>query len=151
MTTTFVSRELVRDELVALFVAAANWKAVYGYMPAFTTISGRTPILTILSAGTRQEFANLFTNPASYRFEITNYVKSSSETDATVLSADAQDELDDLDRAIRQVIRNNVQLTNASNLRFDDNYSSIERGALGNVPYVRESYIIYADLPNGAS
>lgn len=151
MTTTFQSRELVRDEIVALFVANGSWQDVYGYMPGYTVISGNSPVLTVLSAGTSQRFAGVFTNPVTYRFEITNYIVSSSESDATVLSADASDQLDTLDRTIRQVIRDNVQLTNGDNVRFDENFSNVERGAIGNVPYVRESYTILVDLPNGAT
>lgn len=151
MTTTFTSRELVRDELVALFTANGAWQAVYGYMPGYTVISGRSPVLTILSMGTRQQFAALYTNPASYRFEITNYVVSSSESDSSVLTATASDELDTLDKTIRQIVRNNAgSLVNATNLRFGDDYSNVERGALGNKPYVRETYIVYVDLPSGA-
>lgn len=151
MTTTFKTRELVRDELVALFVANGSWQDVYGYKAANTEISGRSPVLTLVATGTRQRFENLDTNPASYRFEIINYVMSSSDSDASVTTSVAEDELDNLDKVIRQIIRNNAgSLTNASNLYFDDNYSNVERGAIGNTPYIRETYVIFADLPGGA-
>jgi hypothetical protein len=155
MTTTFTSRELVRDALVALFVANGSWSIggvdnVYGYSPGYTVISGRSPVLTILSGGTRQQFQAAFTNKASYRFEITNYVVSGSESDATVVSSTAQDEGDTLDKTIRQIIRDNASGATYDNLRFDDNFSNVERGAIGNKPYVRETYIVIADLSAGS-
>lgn len=148
--TTFTSRELVRDVLVGLFTANASWQAVYGYMPGYTVIAGRSPVLVVLSGGTRQQFQQQFVNKTSYRFEITNYVVSSSESDATVVSATAEDELDTLDKTIRQVIRDNATHATYSNLRFDDNYSNVERGAIGNKPYIRETYVVFADLPAGS-
>lgn len=148
--TTFQSRELVRDELQTLFNANGSWQAVYNYTPGYSVIAGLSPVLTIVSAGTSQQFANLHTNPTSYRFEIVNYVVSSSESDATVTTTAAEDKLDALDKTIRQVVRDNTNLTNANNLRFDENYSTVERGAIGNKPYIRETYILYADLSRGA-
>lgn len=151
MTTTFQSREAVRDELAALFTANGSWQAVYNYMPGYSVIAGLSPALTILSAGTRQQFAGVWNNPVSYRFEITCYVVSGSESDATVTSAVAQDEQDTLDKVIRQVIRDNVQLTNGDNMRFGDDYSNVERGSIGNQPYIRETYTVYVDLPKGST
>ena len=104
MTTTFTSRELVRDELAALFVANGSWQEVYQYHPSVNEIENKTPFLVIRSAGTQQEMANLWTNKTTYRFAIISYVLAYSASDNWT-SANAEDKLDELDKAIRQVIR----------------------------------------------
>lgn len=154
-TTVFQSRELVRDELVALFQADGSWSIgaahhVYGYFPAAIEIVGKTPILVILSAGTRQDMAGAFTNPASYLFRCITLVLADSDSDSWT-AANAEDKLDDLDRAFRQVIRTNMNLlTKADLLRFDEGYSERTDIDLGGKPYIRETRNIIADLNHGS-
>ena len=149
MTTTFQSRELVRDELVTLFTANNSWQNVYGYFPSANEIVGKTPILVILSAGTRQDMAGVWSNPSSYRFRCLSFVLADSDSDNWT-SANAEDKLDDLDRAFRQVIRTNMgSLTNADLLRFDEAYSERVDVDLGGKPYIREERNIIADLHKG--
>lgn len=149
MTTTFQSRELVRDELVTVFQANGSWQSVYGYFPSASELVGRTPALVILSAGTRQDMAGQFTNPASYQFQCISLVLADSDSDNWT-SALAEDKLDDLDRAFRQVIRDRMaSLTNADLLRFDEGYSERADIDLGGKPYIRETRNIFADLHTG--
>jgi len=151
MVTTFTSRELVRDELAALFVANGSWQAVYNYFPSAKVISQLSPVLIIRSRGTAQAFSNLETNPASYQILITSWVVAGSETDSSITSAIAEDELDTLDKTIRQVIRNNAgSMTTANNLRFTEGFSEVSDILLVNVPYIIESYTVIADLARGA-
>jgi hypothetical protein len=148
--TTFQSRELVRDELVALFVSDGSWQDVYGYYPAVSEIKGRSPVLIVRSAGTQQSMAGLHTNPASYSFLLTTWVLAYSE-DGNWTSADAEDKLDDLDRVLRQVIRDNAMGgTYATQYRFDGGFSNRDDLILEGVPYIVETRTIFADLPRGA-
>lgn len=149
MTTTFQSRELIRDELVALFVANGSWQNVYGYRPPITEFKGKTPLLTIRSGGTEQDMAGLDLNPTSHSFLISSYVLAYSAADSWT-SAMAEDKLDELGQLVRQVIRNNTgTLTNADLLRFAPAGSQIVDIEIQSVPYIRESREIFADLKKG--
>lgn len=150
MTTIFQTRELVRDELAALFVTDGSWEAVYQYWPGTDLVISYSPILIIRSGGTAQDFAGVEINPSSYRFRFENYVKAADE-DGSWTSANAEDEIDDLDRTIRQVIRNNISLTNANNLRFEAGYSAVRDVLVGGMPYIMETYSLLADLPKGST
>jgi hypothetical protein len=150
MTTTFQSREAVRDELVALFTADGSWQDVYGYYPAVSEMKGRSPIMLIRSQGTQQDMAGQDTNPSSYSFLLTTWVLAYSE-DGGWTSADAEDQLDTLDRVTRQIIRDNADGgTNASQYRFEAGFSNRSDLILEGVPYIIESRTIIADLPRGA-
>lgn len=148
MPTTFQSRELVRDELVALFTANGNWQNVYGYVPAVSAFESKYPILLIRGRGTEQRLNNQDNNPALYRMVLINYVLADSAGGIT--SATAEDELDRLDKIIRQVIRDNAgSLTTADNLYFDGSSEVIDV-KVGNVPYIQEIYTVMAHLSSGS-
>lgn len=149
MTTTFQSRELVRDELAALFVADGSYQETYGYAPSVNEIMGKTPVLVIRSRGTSQGFEGVWNNPVTYRFSFASWVLATSEPDNWT-SANAEDKLDELDKVIRQVIRDNVSLTNATNLRFEPGFSQVVDLTPEGVPYIVETRFILADLPSGA-
>lgn len=150
MVTTFTSRELVRDELVTLFVANGSWQEVYGYAPSVDELSGKTPILVIRSRGTIQNFANLETNPVTYRFVISSAVLAYSASDSWN-SANAEDKLDELDKVVRQVIRNNAgSLTYGVNMRFETAVSEVSDPIREGLPYILESRFVLVDLPRGA-
>lgn len=149
MTTTFQSREAVRDELVALFVADGSWEAVYGYYPGHSVVSGTTPVLTIISAGTAQSMGGVFTNKASYRFILSSFVmgadKAISRTADTV-----EDQVDTLDLKVRQVIRDNAALTNGNIIRFGAGVSQVETRIIESQLYIIESRDIFVDLLSGS-
>ena len=148
MVTTFTSRELVRDELVSLFTANNSWQAVYGYVPAIKVFAGMTPILIIRSRGTLQNFSNQDTNPTEYRFGIASFLRAFSTGEIT--SAQAEDTLDTLDTAIRQVIRNSAgSMTYADNLRFAAE-SEVRDVSIEGLPYMVEAYTVIAKLARGA-
>lgn len=150
MSTTFQNRELVRDELVALFVADGSWQSVYGYYPGHSVISGQTPVLTVLSAGTQQVMNGAFTNPTSYRFILSSFSLQSSTSDNWT-PANAEDKLDALDLKVRQIIRDNAgSLTNGNIIRFGAGYSQVEYQIIESLPYQIESRDIFVDLPSGA-
>lgn len=151
MTTTFQSREVVRDELVALFVANGSWQAVYGYFPGAKVISGLSPVLIIRSKGTQQQMSGVWDNQATYRFVLTSWVAAGSETDATITSAIAEDELDTLDKVVRQVIRTNAgSLANADSIRFATEFSEVSDVLIANIPYIMESHTVITELYKGA-
>ena len=152
MTTTFQSRELVRDELATLFTADGSWQSVFGYFPAVEAFKGRTPILIIRSRGTEQDMAGLETNPASYRFLLSSWVLAFSPLSAdNWTSTDAEDKLDELDMKLRQVIRDNAGGgTNADLYRFEPGFSQVDDVIIEGVPYIVETRAILADLKRGA-
>ena len=148
--TTFQDRKLVRDDIVALFVADGSWQDVYGYMPAPEAFT-RSPVLVIRSAGTEQNMEGENTNPTGYRFICESYVVAFTEQDATWTSELAEDEQDNLDMVFRQVVRDNAGgTTNANLLLFEGGFSSIKDVAIGRVSYSVESHGIIARLPRGA-
>ena len=123
--TTFQSRKLVRDELVALFVADGSWQDVWGYFPGVDAFQGRSPLLTITSGGTKQTTGTFHLNPTQYQFLITTYVLSYRLSD-NWLATDAMDTLDALDLKVRQIIRDNMGGgTNADWYQFDTALSQI--------------------------
>jgi len=150
--TTFTSRETVRDALAALFVANNSWDLVFGNWPeTVSEMLGRSPILIIVSRGTQQNMAGLNMNPASYRFVLSTLVIAQSETDSSITRPVAMDEIDTLDKTLRQIIRDNASNANWTNIRFDTGYSTVEDILLNNTaPYMIESRTIYVDLASGA-
>ncbi len=151
MTTTFQSREAVRDELVALFTANASWQAVYGYFPGAKVLAGLSPVLIIRSRGTQQEMAGVWDNKTSYRFILTSWVAAGSETDSSITSAIAEDELDNLDKVLRQVIRNASVLVNMDSLEFASEFSEVSDVLIANIPYIMETHTIIANLYKGST
>lgn len=147
--TTFQTRELVRDELVTLFAATNKWSEVYGYFPSVEEVAGKSPVLIIRSRGTLQQMAGVGTNPVSYRFLLSSFVLAYTEN-GTWTSANAEDKLDELDQQIRQVIRDNANLTNADVLRFDEGGSQVVDTIIEGQPYIVETRTIIADLISGA-
>ena len=149
MVTSFTSRELVRDELVALFTSNNSWQEVYGYFPSVNEVANKTPFLVITSSGTIQSFGGMETNKVSYRFTLSSWVLAYSASDNWT-SANAEDKLDDLDKVLRQVIRNNMgSLTYANLLRFDGG-SEVRRVEFENMPYLLEARTLIADVIRGA-
>ena len=150
MPTTFTSRELVRDALAALFVANGSWQEVYQYHPSVNEIENKTPFLVIRSAGTQQDMANEWTNKVTYRFAIISYVLAYSASDNWT-SALAEDKVDELDKVIRQVIRNNAgSMATCDDLLLDNGLSQPQDVILEGVPYIRESRFVSAYLQAGA-
>ncbi len=150
MPTTFTSRELVRDELVSKFVANGSWQEVYGYHPSLDEIENKTPFLVIRSAGTQQDMANEWTNKAIYRFAIISYVIAYRASDNWT-SALAEDKIDDLDKVVRQVIRNNAgSMTTCDDLLLDNGMSQPQDVLLEAIPYIRESRFVTAYLQAGS-
>lgn len=150
MPTTFPSRELVRDELVSKFTATNAWQEVYGYHPSVNEIQDKTPFLVIRSAGTEQNMANEWTNKAIYRFAVISYVIAYRASDNWT-SAHAEDKLDDLDRLVRQVVRDNAgSMTTCDDLLLDNGLSQPQDVILEGLPYIRESRFISAYLQAGS-
>lgn len=150
--TTFPSREVTRDALVALFVANNSWKHVLGYAPPAKLIAdGQFPILVVRSRGTRQEMQNLNTNPRGYRFSLQNWVLATSEISGDSWTSDeAEDLLDTLDQTLCQIIRDNVSNSSLGIIRFASEYSDVI-DLSPTVPYIVESRFIYVSLPNGGT
>lgn len=151
MTTTFLSREAVRDEIAAFFVADGSWQNVYGYFPGVDDIKGKTPICIIRSRGTQMNMQGVVTNPTQYRFLISSWVLAYSANSAdSYTSATAEDKLDELDKVVRQLIRDNTTGTNYNNLLLDGGFSEVDDVIIEGVPYIVETRSVTAHLYNGA-
>lgn len=145
--TTFQSREAVRDELVSLYVADGTFQEVYGYFPGVDEISGKTPLLVIRSRGTSLDMAGALTNRTEYRFSLTTFVLADENY---VTSAAAEDALDTVDLAIRQVIRDNAGGGSAADMyRFEGGFSTVDDLVIGGQAYIVETRIVIATLVNG--
>lgn len=150
MVTTFTSRELVRDELAALFVANGSWQNVYHQGASLNSFSGKSPILIIRSRGTAQEFANLENNPTSYRFLLSSWVLAYRASDSWD-NTEAEDKLDELDKVVRQVIRNNAgSMTTANILYFEEGMSQVDDVIIEGLGYIVETRAVIAHLSRGA-
>ena len=149
--TTFQSRKLVRDELVALFVADGSWQDVWGYFPGVDAFQGRSPLLTITSGGTTQTSESLHVNPTQYQFLITTYVLSYRASD-NWFATDAMDTLDALDLKVRQIIRDNMGGgTNADWYQFDTALSQITSAkTFEGLVYEIEARGMFVGLASGA-
>ena len=150
--TTFQTRELIRDDLVTLFTANGSWQSVYGYFPGTNEMKGKTPVLVIRSRGTSQDMAGAVTNPTAYRFVLSSFVLAYSENSAdNWTSDDAEDKLDELDKVLRQVIRDNAGGGSyADRFEFEPGYSQVDDIIIEGLPYIVESRGIIARLVRGA-
>lgn len=153
--TTFTTRELVRDALVSLFTAnatgAGQFQAIYGYFPSVNEILQASPLLIIRARGTAQEFKVQETNPTSYRILFTTMVLAYDGNASPVwTSALAEDKLDDLDRLVRQVVRDNASNANWSVITPEDGFSTVDDVIIGKgSPYLIESRAFIVRLPKG--
>lgn len=150
MPTTFTSRELVRDEITTKFTNNGAWQEVYGYHPSVNELENKTPFLVIRSAGTSLEMRNEWTNKTVYRFAIISYVLAYSASDNWT-SANAEDKLDELDKVVRQVIRDNTaSMATCDRLELDNGLSQPQDVIIEGVPYIRESRFVSAHLEAGS-
>jgi len=106
MVTTLVTRETIRDGLVTLATATGKWQAVYGYVPKDNAVRGQSPFLVILSLGTLQSMESEGKNPAEYSLSVMSHVLMNDKGSWT--EANAEDKLDELDKVLRQLIRDNA-------------------------------------------
>lgn len=149
MTTTFQDIDLILDEIAALFVANGGWEKVYDYYPGVDAIKGKFPVMIIQDAGTNQQMAGQFTNPVSIRILLSTWVLAYSEPDNWT-TQNAIDKRRELNKTLRQIIRDNVgSLTNANNVEFDG-FSETESVIMEGIPYYVETFAIIAHVHSGA-
>lgn len=152
--TTFTSREVVRDALYTLFNAYTGsgqpLQKVFNNWPKLGEAKGLSPILIMTSAGTRQEFENLNTNPAAYRIRLTSLAIAGQKNDTNVTRAAAMDKIDQLDTLVRQVIRDNVQNNAWNNIEFEPSFTEVETILFEGLPYMVETHVVITYLSKGA-
>jgi len=147
MASTYVSREVTRDALVALFDANAIWNAVYGYVPKATTLDGKWPLLVVTSAGTRQDMLSISNNPTYYTFACVSFVLMDDE--ASWNEDDAEDKIDEIDKIFRQIIRDNASGNAfAHSVRFADTQSRTDYMMLDGRGYRTEQWMIVTEAKN---
>lgn len=146
--TTFVTRETVRDSLVTLFTATAKWDIVYGHQPK--TFDKRASALTIRSGGTRWEMAGLNTNPTAYRLILKSYLLVDDDT-GNWDASETEDRLDEIDRLVRQTIRDNVaSVSGADYLLPDDGASDTGYAIISGDLYRFEEWVVWAHYTAGS-
>lgn len=154
--TTFSSRETVRDALVALFTTNAKgsgqFQEIYGYAPSTNEILATSPILIIRSDGSRRLFNAQETNPVDFRFVLTTMILAYDANSSPVwTSAMAEDKLDDLERLVAQIIRDNTQNAAWNVIYLEDGFSEPRDVIIGKgVPYIIETRTVIARLSVGA-
>lgn len=151
MPTTFQNRELVRDEIAALFTSDGSWQTVYNYSADVSDFVGQTPVLFVVSAGSEVEMAGEFNNPTRYRFLISSHVLRKSDGDNWT-PANAEDKLDELDLKVRQIIRNNAgSLSNGDLMQLESGMSQVIRvDVKEGITYLTETRAVIVSLVNGA-
>ena len=149
--TIFVTRETARDSLVSLFTTNASWDLVFGYQPSQNEINQRGSVLIISSGGTEQQAQALDFNRAVYRFNFMSLVLvADTDADGSWTEANCEDRLDNLDAAIRQVVRTNMGGAGGYFLRFEGG-STTGYIIIGGAEYRTEQRVIIADYPSGGN
>lgn len=106
--TTLGTRETVRDALVTLFTDNGAWQAGFGHEPTAGEADGQSPLFVITSFGTHGRNV-LNTAPTTYRFQFSSYVLVGDPEDPSSWgAAEAEDKLDELDREVREIVRDNT-------------------------------------------
>jgi hypothetical protein len=140
---TLKNRKVTRKALATLLDGAGEWNAVYNHMPSEETIKSNDPILVVMSAGTIQEFRSANNNPAEFQYAIKAYVLKEGR------EADAEDDIDDFDQAIRQTIRDNVgSIGEVDAFRFPDSPSVAAQSILGKL-YRTEIWLVLGKVATG--
>ena len=138
--TTFVSREVARDALAALLVAKGSWQTVYAYEPQ--DIKGHSPVATIRSLGT--SYSNTFNiSPTSFDVLVTNWVLLSDSEDPSAWGpAQAEDQLDALDKALREVVKDGAPGTGLVYVEFKDRPSAADATMISGLLYRIEDFYL---------
>lgn len=152
MTTTFITRETARDNLVTLFVANNSWEKVFGYFPSADEAKQRGVFLVVSSGGSDWGAFGQDTNPTDYSFSVISFVLvSDEETDGNWTEALCEDKLDGLDVAMRQIVRDNMAGDGSFFLSVSDGASQTGYWTIGGVEYRSEQRIVTAKYPDGGA
>lgn len=130
MSATLVDRQPVREYVVvSLATAATAAQAVYDYEPDPVTVAGKSPFVSVSSEGTGQEMASESYNPADMFLRVGVWVRV--DTEGGVTRAAAEDLLDELDRQVRQWVRDNAGPTYSGGSKLWDNADFSGRSQCG--------------------
>ena len=132
------SRETARDELVTLLTTALVGtglpvKTVVG--SKVTTLQGLTPLVSVLSAGTKRTILTFHGDRAEFKFEVQVWVLQAT-TGWT--NAQAEDALDDIEARIAAVYESNRGIPKWEILQYDGETTVHELPVEG-IPYYMES------------
>jgi hypothetical protein len=109
MTLSLVNRKTVRNGIVTLVTADGSWDVVLDHEPTPGELDGQFPAFSIYSEGTTDEDPAFNTTPTTFRFVATNFVLLYDKQDPDSWNANhSEDLLDDLNKALRDILRNNV-------------------------------------------
>jgi hypothetical protein len=147
--TTFTDREVPSDALAALFVANGSWQAVYTYIPKVTVLANTSPNLVIVSGGTAQDMRSYNTNPTDFRFLLSTWVIARRDSD-NFTNAQAETQLNALDKTLRQIIRDNTNVANTwDSIQFEGGFSQVNREIFEGTAFLIETRAVIAHLADG--
>lgn len=125
---SMTSRKTSRGQLATLLGAISTFVAVYDHQ--VSNFDGKSPVATIHSDGTRQQFPDYLRE--WHRFQITLWWKRTDD-DAT------EDYIDDLAKDVRQKIYDNVDEPGYwIDVEFDEEFSAMDYVILDGQMYRRE-------------
>lgn len=149
MSANAANRETGRDALTALLSAALVGvglpaQAVYGYQKS--DFEGQSPVVVVLSAGTRRQRFGMGTEKyrSWFGYEILNFV-ADADAAAGWTDADVEDRLDLLEKEIADVIADNRVTANWDDLKHDEGASQIVPALVGGKPYKLEILRVWAE------
>lgn len=151
--TTFISPQATREAIAALYTAYSGsgqpLERVFSNWPKVGEAKGLSPFLMVVDDFTEQDMAGLNTNPTQFGFVIAVFVLSGSPTDTTINRADAADELGNINRLIRQVIRDNAGNANWDSIRFEGR-ATVKNINFEDLPYMIQDFHVVTKLAHGA-
>lgn len=137
---TMTSRKTSRAQMATLLGEISTFVAVYDH--EVTNFDGKSPVGTIHSDGSRQQFPDYLRE--WHRFVVTLWWKRADD-DAT------EDYLDDLAKAVRQKLYDNVEESGYwHEIEFDEEYSEMDYVILDGEMYRRERIRVAVLVVGGA-
>ena len=150
MATTFKNPKLVRDELVAFFLADGSWQEVLGFFSGTDAIQSITPVMIIRAATISVNFEGEFNNPTEHTFTLQTWILASTK-DGAWTSSEAEDLMYDLVTTTLQVIRDNAGGgVNADLYRMDTAPITIADTIADGETYIVTTATVISEFSTGA-
>ena len=151
--TTFTSPQASREAIAALFTAYTGsgqpLQQVFSNWPKTKEAKGISPFIMVVDEFTEQQMNTQNVNRTRFGFVVAAFVLCAKESDGTINRADALDELGNINRVIRQVIRGGVGASsNWDNLGFEGR-AQVENFNFDGLLYVTQPFVVVARLPRG--
>lgn len=149
MSANATNRETGRDALAGLLSTALVGtglpaQAVYGYQKS--DFEGQSPVVVVLSAGTRRQRFGVGTQKyrSWFAYEVLVFVADADEA-VSWTDADVEDRLDLIEKEIADVVADNRSTTNWDDLKHDEGFGQILPAVVGGKPYKMEIIRLIAE------